>query len=49
MFDADAVFSDGKFSSSPKLFDQLFTVHVGSGGHMVQLEYCSSPNRTELT
>ncbi|XP_041372706.1 uncharacterized protein LOC121385978 [Gigantopelta aegis] len=47
--DADVVLSDGTFSSAPKLFNQLYTIHAESQGHMFPLVYSLIPNRTEDT
>ena len=47
--EADVVFSDGTFSTAPKLFDQLYTFHAESQGHMLPLVYSLLPNRTEDT
>ena len=47
--EADVVFSDGTFSTAPKLFDQLYTFHTESQGHMLPLVYSLLPNRTEDT
>ena len=47
--EADVVFSDGTFSTAPKLFDQLYTFHAESQRHMLPLVYSLLPNRTEDT
>ena len=43
------LFSDGTFSTAPKLFDQLYTFHAEFQGHMLPLVYSLLPNRTEDT
>ncbi|XP_046562350.1 uncharacterized protein LOC124271295 [Haliotis rubra] len=46
---ADVIFADGTFSSSPRLFDQIYSIHAEYQGHMLPLIYGLLPNRTEAT
>ncbi|XP_046560596.1 monocarboxylate transporter 12-like [Haliotis rubra] len=37
---ADTVYGDGTFSSAPRLFEQIYTLHAEYQGHMFQFVYC---------
>lgn len=45
--DADVLFSDGAFYASPRLFEQIHTIHVEFQGHMFPLVYFLLPNKPE--
>jgi len=47
--DADVIFADGTFYASPKLFEQIYSLHAEVQGHMFPLVYCLMPNRQEMT
>ncbi|XP_071118353.1 uncharacterized protein [Haliotis cracherodii] len=47
--EADIVYEDGTFSSSPKLFDQVYTIHAEFQEHMFPLVFCLLPNKAECT
>ncbi|XP_046339071.2 uncharacterized protein LOC124120313 [Haliotis rufescens] len=42
-------YCDGTFSSSPKLFDQVYTIHAEFQEHMFPLVFCLLPNKAECT
>jgi hypothetical protein len=41
--EADVVYGGGRFSSGPKLFDQVYTFHAGSQRHMIPSVFCLDP------
>ncbi|XP_046547382.1 uncharacterized protein LOC124257380 [Haliotis rubra] len=45
--DADVLFADGTFSTCPRLFDQIYSIHAEFQGHMLPLVYGLMSDRTE--
>ncbi len=47
--EADSLFVDGTFGTSPRLFYQIFTVHAVTNGRHLPLVYCLLPNKRQET